>query len=149
MKRDELVSVPQRMTMVTLGARNIPVLRAFYRGLGWRENDGSDDVFTSFTVGSVRLGLYPIARLGAEAAPGDAVVEHGCWNGVTFTLNVADRNDVDHVFRAAADAGAQPVASPTEREWGGYSGYMADPEGNRWEIAWAPGFTDFDETASS
>jgi len=25
------------------------------------------------------------------------------------------------------------------RFWGGRSGYIADPEGNRWEIAWAPG----------
>jgi uncharacterized protein len=30
------------------------------------------------------------------------------------------------------------VAAPTEREWGGYSAYVADPE-IRWEIAWAPG----------
>ena len=66
------------------------------------------------------------------------------WNGVTLALNVADRGEVDQVVRVATDAGARVVASPTERDWGGYSGYIADPEGNRWEIAWAPGFTDFD-----
>ena len=28
---------------------------------------------------------------------------------------------------------------PEEREWGGYTGYFADPDGVRWEIAWNPG----------
>jgi uncharacterized glyoxalase superfamily protein PhnB len=28
---------------------------------------------------------------------------------------------------------------PVDRDWGGRSGYFADPEGNRWEVAWAPG----------
>ena len=25
------------------------------------------------------------------------------------------------------------------RDWGGYSGYFADPDGFRWEVAWNPG----------
>lgn len=37
-------------------------------------------------------------------------------------------------------AGARVVGAPVDREWGGYSGYVADPEGNRWEIAWLPGY---------
>ena len=41
-------------------------------------------------------------------------------------------------------AGAVSVAEPADREWGGRSGYVADPEGNRWEIAWAGGAV-FDE----
>ena len=27
---------------------------------------------------------------------------------------------------------------PTATEWGGYSGYVADPDGNLWEIAYNP-----------
>lgn len=136
--------VPQRMTIVTLGARDLPALRAFYRSLGWHENNGADDHFTSFTLGGVRLALYPIELLGAEAAPGAPVVEEGSWNGVTLAINVAEREQVDEVFAAATQAGATAVAAPTEREWGGYSGYIADPEGTRWEIAWAPFFTDIE-----
>ncbi len=127
------------MTAVTLGARNMSALRGFYRALGWGENDGSDDGFTSYTLGGVRLALYPIALLAAEAAPGEQVSEPG-WNGVTFTVNVADRAEVDEVIAAARAAGARSVAAAADREWGGYSGYFADPEGNRWEVAWAPGF---------
>jgi uncharacterized glyoxalase superfamily protein PhnB len=46
---------------------------------------------------------------------------------------------VDESFAAAVRAGAAVVAEPVERPWGGRSAYVADPEGNRWEIAWAPG----------
>lgn len=37
-------------------------------------------------------------------------------------------------------AGAQVIGAPVDREWGGYFGYVADPERNRWEIAWLPGY---------
>jgi hypothetical protein len=46
---------------------------------------------------------------------------------------------VDETFRSALAAGARAIADPVKRVWGGYSGYIVDPEGNRWEIAWAPG----------
>ena len=38
----------------------------------------------------------------------------------------------------AGRAGAQ-VWGPVEREWGGFTGYFADPDGFRWEVAWNPG----------
>ena len=41
-------------------------------------------------------------------------------------------------------AGARKVGQIVDRPWGGRSGYVADPEGNRWEVAWAPGVV-FDE----
>ena len=128
------------MTVVTIGVRNMRTLRAFYDALGWVANDGSDDTFTTFTLGGVRLALFPIDRLRAEAAPDERAVEQGTWNGITLALNVSSRDEVDRIVHAAGVAGARIVASPIDREWGGYSGYIADPEGNRWEIVWAPGF---------
>ena len=113
--------------------------------MGWEENDGSDETYTSFTMGSLRLALFPIELLGKEAAPRDQVVASDAWNGVTLGVNVATREDVDDAFAAAVAAGAEAIQSPIERSWGGYSGYFADPEGHRWELAWAPWFTTFDE----
>ena len=114
--------------------------------MGWEENDGSDETYTSFTTGSLRLALYPIDLLGKEAAPQDDVVAPDAWNGVTLGVNVAAREEVDDAFAAAAAvaAGAEAIESPVERSWGGYSGYFADPEGHRWELAWAPWLTTFD-----
>ena len=138
------MTIPQRLTMVTIGARSLPKLREFYRAIGWSENEGSDETFTSFTIGTLRLALYPVELLGAEAAPNAPVVAAGTWNGMTLTLNVAPRDAVDTVLKTALAAGASLIGGPTEREWGGYSGYFSDPEGNRWEIAWAPWLTEFE-----
>ena len=43
------------------------------------------------------------------------------------------------MLATARGAGADPVSDAQEREWGGYTGYFADPDGYRWEIAENPG----------
>jgi hypothetical protein len=44
---------------------------------------------------------------------------------------------VDAAYADAVAGGARSIGKPTDRFWGGRSAYIADPEGNRWEIAWA------------
>ena len=41
----------------------------------------------------------------------------------------------------AEAAGAAVVAAPKTQPWGGYTGYFADPDGFRWEIAYNPTWT--------
>jgi predicted lactoylglutathione lyase len=132
-----LVGLPQQISFVTIGARDVSTLRAFYRALGWVERPGSDDNFAAFDVGTTRLALYSLTQLREEAAPDEAAPADG-WNGVTFGVNVDTPSAVDEAYRLALAVGARAIAEPVTREWGGYSGYVADPEGNRWELAWAP-----------
>lgn len=129
-------TLPPRLSVVTLGARDIHSLRSFYRALGWPEQQAGDDEWAGFLLGGVLLALYPLRDLAAEAAPG-AADPAGGWSGVTLACNVDSRDDVDTAFATAVTAGATVVAEPTDRSWGGRSAYIADPEGNRWEIAWA------------
>ncbi|MEU7751595.1 VOC family protein [Micromonospora sp. NPDC049171] len=136
-------TVPSRLSVVTLGARDIGVLRSFYRSLGWPELPSSDDDWSAFLLGGVLFALFGLPELAAEAAPG-VPAPAGGWSGVTLACNVDSREEVDGAFAAAVAAGATVVAEPTDRPWGGRSGYIADPEGNRWEIAWA-GSARFDE----
>jgi hypothetical protein len=67
-ERDHMDAVPQRLSFVTLGTKDIRRARSFYSAWGWVERDGSTDEFASFDVGSVRLALYPLDQLGHEAA---------------------------------------------------------------------------------
>jgi catechol 2,3-dioxygenase-like lactoylglutathione lyase family enzyme len=127
--------LPARLSVVTLGARDLPALRRFYADLGWSELDGSDETWAAFLLGGVLLALYPAEELAREAAP-DLPRETG-FSGVTLACNVDSEAQVDEAFRAAVAAGATPVAEPVTRDWGGRSAYFADPENNRWEIAWA------------
>ncbi|HVM06889.1 MAG TPA: VOC family protein [Acidimicrobiales bacterium] len=132
--------VPQRLNFVTIGAWSVSALRDFYRHWGWRENEGGSDDYVSFRVGSVVLAIFPIDRLADEAATNALTRERDGWNGVTFSINFTSRADVDRAIADAVAVGGSAVGDPVEREWGGYSGYVADVEGNRWEFAWAPGF---------
>ncbi len=133
-----MVALPPRLTFVTLGTKNMAQRRSFYSGWGWAEGDGGSDEYAQYMLGSVRLALYPLELLGSEAAPG-CPAPLTDWNGVTLAVNVADKAEVDAGYRAALDSGARSIGAPVNREWGGYSAYVADPEGQRWEIAWAPG----------
>jgi uncharacterized protein len=131
-----MTEIPARLSIVTLGARNMPALRSFYRTFGWPELPIGDDTWTGFLLGGVLLGLFPMDDLTAEAAPGSA--EPSGWAGVTLACTVDDRDAVHTAFEAAVAAGATPVADATDRPWGGRSAFFADPEGNRWEITWSP-----------
>jgi catechol 2,3-dioxygenase-like lactoylglutathione lyase family enzyme len=129
------MSMPPRLSVVTVGTHDLPLLRGFYRGLGWKEVDGSDDGWAAYLVGGALFAIYPLGELAAEAG---AEGRPSSWSGVTLACNVDSPADVDTAFDAAVEAGATPVVAPIDRDWGGRSGYIADPEGNRWEIAWAP-----------
>jgi catechol 2,3-dioxygenase-like lactoylglutathione lyase family enzyme len=131
------VSVPARLKFVTLGVRDLPTMRAFYEdGLGWTPTISVDN-FVAFDLGGSILGLYPFENLAPEAKA-DAPPP-GTWSGWTLASNVATREEVDGLWQAWVDAGATPIAEPVDHPYGPRSGYVADPEGNRWEIAWAPG----------
>jgi hypothetical protein len=137
-----MTQIPARLSIVTLGTRDMGVLRSFYRALGWPEVTSSDDSWTGYLLGGVLLALFPVRDLTAEAAPGSP--DPTGWAGVTLACTVEGRDEVDATFRAAVAAGATPVAEGTDRPWGGRSAFIADPEGNRWEITWGPRAT-FDE----
>jgi hypothetical protein len=118
-------------------------MREFYLALGWPVGVDIEGDLTSFLLGGVVLGLWPLEKLHADAGGGAPVPEIG-WNGVTLACNCDTRADVDVAFAAAVAAGGTAIMEPVDHDWGGRSGYFADPEGNRWEIAWAPGM-EFDE----
>jgi uncharacterized glyoxalase superfamily protein PhnB len=52
--------------------------------------------------------------------------------------NLASAAEVDSVMADAGRAGATIVAGASTQPWGGYTGYFADPDGYRWEVAFNP-----------
>ncbi len=62
------------------------------------------------------------------------------FRGITLALNFGDEQAVDEALAHAVEVGARLVKPAKRAEWGGYSGYFADPDGHLWEAAFAPGF---------
>jgi uncharacterized glyoxalase superfamily protein PhnB len=130
--------VPQNLYAVTLGCRDASGQRSFYEAWGWTIAPFSTDEYVAFDLGGAMVSFYDTGKLAEEAAPGARLPDGNGWNGLTLAVNVGSRESVDSTWRAAVHAGAESIGEPVDRPWGGRSGYVADPEGNRWEIAWVP-----------
>jgi hypothetical protein len=125
-----------RLSVVTLGVRDLARARSFYLdGLGCRAAATSNDDVLFMPMGSMVLALY-----GWDALAEDAKVspEGTGFRGVALATNQPSRDAVDAAVARALAAGASLVKAPHEVFWGGYSGYVADPDGHLWEIAHNP-----------
>jgi catechol 2,3-dioxygenase-like lactoylglutathione lyase family enzyme len=129
-----------KISLITLGVRDLARSIAFYRdGLGFvTHNYTEGDDMVMFALEGSWLGLYPRAALAEDA---QVSAEGGGFAGFSLAHNVATPQAVDAVHAEAVAAGATSVKAPQKVFWGGYSGYVADPDGYLWEIAHNP-FTD-------
>ncbi len=127
----------QRVSLVTLGVRDLGRARRFYEALGWTTGAGPDDDVAFFQAGGMVLGLWDRDELAADSG----VADSGGWGGVTLAHNVRSPAEVDAVIEEARAAGATITGEPAETFWGGYSGAFADPDGHAWEVAHNPGWT--------
>lgn len=126
-----------RISLLTLGVTDVARSTAFYRALDLPLLDFESDDVAFFTLEGTWLGLYRRDLLVEEAHVDRAEAGPGA---VTIAHNVASKARVDEVLDEAAAAGAEIVQPGIDRDWGGYSGYFADPDGHRWEVAWNPDF---------
>jgi len=126
---------PPVANMITLGARDLPQLRDFYRSVGWPQVI-DDDQFAAFHLGGVFLALFPIAELARD---GNTKPEPGT-GGIRFTIGIMvdAADEVDRLTDQMRQAGARVTKEPIDAEFfTGRSAYLADPEGNYFEIVWA------------
>ena len=137
------MTAPARLSVVTLGVRDVAAQRAFYERLGFTTKTDPGGDFAAFPLGGAVLCIFDIDHLAAEAG-GAPVPDPVPFKGFSLSINVDERADVDTALATARDAGATVLAEPVDRDWGGCSAYFADPEGNAWEVAWLPGAT-FDD----
>jgi uncharacterized protein len=127
----------QRLSLVTLGVRDLAAARRFYESLGWSTTSEPDSDVVFFQAGGMVFGLWGRDQLAEDSGVEDA----GGWGGVTLAYNARSREDVDAVVAEAREAGATVTREPAETFWGGYSGVFVDPEGHPWEVAHNPYWT--------
>lgn len=128
----------QRMSLITLGVGDLARARRFYeQGLGWRVGLAVEGEVAFFQLNGLILSLYSRAALAQDAG----VAEAGSgFAGIALAHNVRSEEAVDALLSEAQRAGGRIVKPAHRAEWGGYSGYFADPDGHLWEVAFNPGF---------
>jgi predicted lactoylglutathione lyase len=127
----------QRVSLITLGVRDLERARGFYEALGWKSGAAPADDVVFFQAGGMIVALWGREQLTEDTA----VEDSGGWGGVTLAYNTRSPTEVDEVLAEAEAAGATIARPGAETFWGGYSGVFVDPEGHAWEVAHNPHWT--------
>jgi predicted lactoylglutathione lyase len=133
--------VEQRLSLITLGVRDLARARRFYETLGWKSGAAPADDVVFFQSGGMVVALWSREELATDSV----VTDTGGWGGVTLAHNVRSPAEVDGVLEEARAAGATIGREGAETFWGGYSGVFIDPDGHPWEVAHNPHWTLLDD----
>jgi catechol 2,3-dioxygenase-like lactoylglutathione lyase family enzyme len=124
----------QLMSVLTIGVKDLARSRSFYtQGFGWTPVFENDEI-VFYQMNGFMLGTWLASALAADAgrpqtnAPGAFTMAH----------NVAQRDDVQPAMNRLIENGGVLLRAPVAPPHGGFSGYVTDPDGHAWEIAWNP-----------
>ncbi|OJY63057.1 MAG: glyoxalase [Sphingobium sp. 66-54] len=127
----------QSVSVITLGVTDLARSRHFYgEGFGWSPVFENHEIIF-YQLNGIVLGTFLNAALDED------MQRRGSEGNAAFALahNVADREAVAPLIERLADAGGTLLRAADAPPHGGLRGYVADPDGHAWEIAWNPGFT--------
>lgn len=124
----------QQISVVTLGIADLAASKRFYNdGFGWTPVFENDEI-VFYQMNGLVLGTWLKDKLGEDSrrpsqlTPGAFALAH----------NVSGEREVDAVIARLADHGGTILRSADAPPHGGYRGYVADPDGHAWEIAFNP-----------
>jgi catechol 2,3-dioxygenase-like lactoylglutathione lyase family enzyme len=100
--------------VITLGVRDFPMLRDFYRDLGWQQIIGEDG-FAAFYLRGIVLALFPITQLARDGNTEPA----SSADGIRFTIAVIvdSAEEVDQLTDRMRQAGARVTKEPVDAEF--------------------------------
>jgi hypothetical protein len=128
-----------RLTMITLGVSNMRASIAFYEALGFvRKFQATGDAVAFFETGGAAIGLFPWDQLARDVTLPDRPRPQA-FRGMTLAWNCRSQDEVDAVLDFAISKGASLLKPAHRTDYGGYSGYFADPDNHPWEVVVAPG----------
>jgi catechol 2,3-dioxygenase-like lactoylglutathione lyase family enzyme len=125
-----------RVDLVTLGVRDLAAAHRFYvERLGWPAALYVPGEVLFVQIGhGLLLSLWDLDHMVAEVGP------VGTWPApIALAHNLPSETEVTETLDRAVAAGATLLRPAVRRDWGGFSGWFADPDGYRWEIAHNPG----------
>lgn len=126
-----------RLSFVTLGVSDLERSVRFYADVLRLPQLPTPPSVAFFELGRTWLSLYPRDLLAADAGvPADG----SGFAGFTLAHNVRSAAEVDALLAEVAARGGRIVKPGQRADWGGYTGYFADPDGFLWEVAWNPHF---------
>ncbi len=141
-----MLDMEQRLTIVTLGVKDLAVSSIFYeQTLGWKKLASSNANILFFQLNGILLSLYLKEKLAEDAT---VSAKGQGFKGFTLAYVTRSEAEVDTIIASLKAKGVAIVKQPEKAFWGGYSSYIADPDDNLWEIAFNP-FLPLDENGNT
>jgi predicted lactoylglutathione lyase len=131
------VTIPARISIVTLGVHDVARSVAFYEAIGWERASASMEEIAWFRTADSWLGIFGWDDLAADANLKSPT--RGSFGGITLAINVESRAAVDAALTEAETSGGT-ILKPGQELPFGYGGYFADPDGHAWEVCYNPSF---------
>lgn len=126
----------QRLSFITLGVTDLKASTNFYESkFGWKKTEMSDENIVFFQLNGFLLGLYEKNAL-AEDATVSAAGEG--FKSMALSYLAGSEAEVDSLIEELRNKEVKIIKEPQKVFWGGYSSYIADPDGFLWEIAYNP-----------
>jgi uncharacterized protein len=128
-----------RLTVITLGVSNMRASIAFYEALGFvRKFRATGEAIAFFDTGGTVLALFPWNQLAQDVTLPENPRPQA-FRGMKLAWNCRTTEEVDAVLDFAISKGGSLLNPAHKTDYGGYSGYFADPDNHPWEVAVAPG----------
>ncbi|MGY6662869.1 MAG: VOC family protein [Glycocaulis sp.] len=124
-----------RLSLVTLGVADLARSKAFYEAMGFKAAFANDQI-VFLPMGGMVLALFGKHDLDADMARENAGHGH-----IALAHNTRSEPEVDAIIDHAVASGGSLLKAAHKADWGGYSGYFADPDGHAWEVAFNPHWT--------
>lgn len=126
----------QQISVITLGVQDLERSKRFYmQGFGWTPVFENGEI-AFYQMNGCVLGTWLASELEKDTqrpaqSPGASTLAH----------NVDSEAAVGEAIARLAAAGGTVLRPGDAPPHGGFRGYVADPDGHAWEIAWNPAFT--------
>lgn len=124
----------QQMSVITLGVADLTRSRRFYaEGFGWTPVFENGDIIF-FQMNGFMLGLWKAASQSEDMGRPNS------FGPAPFSLahNVRVQGEVEPLMDRLVAAGGKLLKAAVVPPPGGLAGYVADPDGHAWEIAFNP-----------
>jgi catechol 2,3-dioxygenase-like lactoylglutathione lyase family enzyme len=124
----------QQISVITLGVADLARSKRFYgEGFGWTPVFENPEI-VFYQMNGLVLGTWLKAGLEADmtraAGPGPAAI--------ALAHNVSSEAEVQPLIDRLAAHGGKELRRGDAPLHGGFRGYVADPDGHAWEIAFNP-----------
>jgi uncharacterized protein len=126
-----------RLSFVTLGVADLERSARFYEQVLRLPRLPTPPSVVFFELGRTWLGLYPRHLLADDAG---VPAEGSGFRGFTLSHNVRTAEEVGTLLGEVVAGGGRLVKPAGRADWGGVTGYFADPDDFLWEVAWNPHF---------